>query len=472
MKDKEIQGFSRKIDNSLSKLRKSENNLQNAVKEIRNLSNFQAEKWYREKSSKISKLKNEIEEKDHLNCLSRFQDICQDFKSIYDFPEDKIQKALQDIREAKSDVKESENQFLSEVEGIKQFSGDYPLMKQLYERITKKGTLAITEQIKYGVESVLENLSVLEEKASKLKGKFKTNGLSDDFPANFKDQLEEALKENKKQKAEDILSSASDSADKAFQEFKRIFDSGSEDIKSLLSLLSNETKKQTKVPEPNWQNTYMDYPEPQNNSKKEAEEKVAKKYVIKNNEGSLGKLENVLKGVKTHLNLLENLDTKFDEAKEELKKFEIEEDLKEYLEGNTHQPKPGNFTREQSYELSPPKPLKNNPNISVYHELNIENIKYVRQDPIGLVYDSAPPTPIYLWFIDTIIYWAMWDVRLEIEKPLVEEIFDYPNQSIPRPVFEGSDLFVHKALPYHEEFEKSRFRFKLVVFSLRNFSIN
>ena len=129
--------------------------------------------------------------------------------------------------------------------------------------------------------------------------------------------------------------------------------------------------------------------------------------------------------------------------------------------------------RRWAYEIAPPSPVHERPGISVFHEFDVRHVKYIRQDPFGLINERAPPTPIYLWFLGTTLYWAQWKVTLELETKPIEKIFDFYNPVLPRPLFEYPNglTFVHKPLGYRYEVPHEKYSFILLVVSPLPFDI-
>ena len=119
--------------------------------------------------------------------------------------------------------------------------------------------------------------------------------------------------------------------------------------------------------------------------------------------------------------------------------------------------------RESVYRAFPPRP-GGPPFVSVYHALEIGSIRYSREDPAGLLGGSLA-TPVYLPFIDTIVWWGMWSVRVELDWA-VEEAFDYPNQVL---LQETSFGHLHSSLSYRWSFGRETFDVRVTVFYLEPF---
>jgi hypothetical protein len=129
--------------------------------------------------------------------------------------------------------------------------------------------------------------------------------------------------------------------------------------------------------------------------------------------------------------------------------------------------------REWAYEIAPPPPVHELPGISVFHEFDVRHVKYTRQDPLGLINARAPPTPIHLYFLNMTLYWAQWEVTLELEAKPIEKIFDFYNPVLPRPLFEHSKglAFLHKPLGYRYEVPHEKFSFILLIVSPLPFDV-
>ncbi len=462
------------IENCVEGVVESQTDLKTASRNIGRLEDFQPEEWFERRHEELSHLIERSENASPARLRQDFQAICEDFKRIYTFPDRSLAGTISKIQEAGDMVNYSQIQFEEGMNYIKKLGRENPLMEKLYEDMREGEEVpSIAEQVKSGVTNVLENLSFMESKAKDLKDSFQSSSeYTNVFPADFEKRLRKALRENNRKNAKGVLSEALNSAEQSFQDFEMDIHNSSQGLQSFTGLLSKEIKNQSEEPDANWEKTYTEYPGPGEGSKADPKEKVAEKYVIYPNEGTLAGLEKIFRKCKSDLRRLRDLNEKFENRRKKMEKFGINEELKEYLMKGSCPVTSKKVSREKSYELSPPKPLLPNPGISVYHDIQIENVAYSRYDPLGAVNESAPPTPIYLWFVDTVIYWAQWDVKIEIKEPIVEEIFDYRNQVIPRPILENSKRYVHKALPYKRKFRKSKFSFPLIVFSLRKFSIS
>lgn len=474
LKKKDVQNLKRKIDLSLSQLRFSADRLGIVVSEIEEIFNFRPENWIKDMSSRFSDLYSEVGEKSDRYLRREFRRICENFSFIYRFPESQADKAVRALKAAEGALENSRNQFMSALDLMDRISEKNPLAQQLYEDFTRVGTPpGIVAQFKAGVGDVHREIDLLREKIWRLKESFfPPDNLEEKFPSNLPRRFESSLEEDNKELARKILSESSFLATESFNEFMAV-NNYLVDFRDFYRELKNEYLAQLKAPKPNWENEYEDYPRPGENYERSPERKSVKKYVIYRGEGTIGGVENVLESVRSDLELLEDMARRFESERERLQKFELDEDLREKLEGEWNFHIPRTLTREETYELSPPEPLRWNPGLSVYHEVDIEDVSFDREDPAGWVGgDSAPPTPIYLWFINVTLYWAQWNVVVNLEEPLVEEIFDYRNQVIPRPIVEGSINYVHKALPNRQEFRRSEFSFRLIVLSLRPFGIS
>ncbi|KXA99662.1 hypothetical protein AKJ41_05075 [candidate division MSBL1 archaeon SCGC-AAA259O05] len=474
MKKGGIENLTRKIGFSLSLIRSSAGKLGDAVSEVKKVALFRPENWIENVSSRFLDLHDDIGERNDQHLRRKFEKICDNFRFVYRFPKCQINRADQSLKAAGKFLENALVQFLNMLDLMDKISEENPLVQQLYDDFTRNGTPpGIAVQVELGTEEVLEEINLLKKRIQKMR---KSLPPSDDFekkfPSNFYSRFSSSLRDDNEKLARKILLEASNSASEASDDFVRVSDFPRK-FDDLYLKLRDEYSIQMKEPEPNWENEYEDYPGPGDNLESGPKRKSVRKYVIYREEGTIVGIENVLESVRSDLKLLENLARRFESERKKLEKFELDEDLKEKLKKGRDFWVFENFTREEVYELSLPEPLKSDPGLSVYHEVEIDNVRFDREDPAGLIGgDSAPPTPIYLWFINGTLYWAQWNVEVEVEEPLVEEIFDYRNQTIPRPLVMGSWKYVHKALPNRQEFLQSEFTFRLIVFSLRPFGIS
>jgi hypothetical protein len=235
------------------------------------------------------------------------------------------------------------------------------------------------------------------------------------------------------------------------------------------------------VPLPKYTESYEEYPDPSTyalENDPSPTPRNARIYIMEPNDGTIGTLDATLKDVKTSLERMEDVATDVELEQGGLVGAEIDGELTQALLGGLDmQPEQhAEFDREQLYELLPPKPIRPQPGISVFDELDIEDVKYKRVDPCGrLGGASAPPTPIPLWFIDVTLYWAQWEVTLELENNPIERIFDFPNQTLPRPPLDGNEFGlakIHKALGYRYELPRKSFSFTLLIVSPQYFNID
>ena len=458
-----VRKFSEKTEKSLKLLEYSKKSLNQAKLSIDNLKNFNPEKRLDEQSRKISNLSD-----NYSRSKDDFSEICGDTKSIYAFPRKSLNGPLRKVRESKQALKKSREQFKKGLEAIESSKENNPFLKSFYEDITQAKPRGVYPQINCGFESVLENMEDLERKIIDLKEQFTNiNKYETNFPADYREKLSKDTSENE---IEELFSKAQEDADESFSKYVDDYEKKRNKVEKLHSSVSKEVESQTNNKEPNWSDTYTEYPRLGEDG--DPEDKRVEQYVISENQGSIWGLETVLKRTKSQLGRIENLNDDFSKEKGELEKFGLDKCLKNVLRSDEELSENSELSRNEKYELSPPVPLENNPNISVYHDLDIESVRIKRLDPIGLVNRSGPPTPIYIWQIRTTIFWGLWDVKIEIDKPLEEEIFDYPNQAIPRPISENSNQYVHKPLPYERHFGKSEYNFKLLILSLRNFDIS
>lgn len=234
-------------------------------------------------------------------------------------------------------------------------------------------------------------------------------------------------------------------------------------------------------PLPKYTESYEEYPDPSTyalENDPSPTPRNARIYIMEPQDGTIGTLDATLKDVKTSLEKMEDVATDAELEQGGLVGAEIEGELTQAVLGglDMQSEQQAEFDREQLYELLPPKPIRPQPGISVFDELDIGNVKYKRVDPCGrLGGASAPPTPIPLWFIDVTLYWAQWEVTLELENKPIERIFDFTNQTIPRSLLDGSVVGlakIHEALGYRYELPSKSFSFTLVIVSPQYFNID
>ncbi len=70
-------------------------------------------------------------------------------------------------------------------------------------------------------------------------------------------------------------------------------------------------------------------------------------------------------------------------------------------------------------------------------------------------------------------WWAQWDITLEHEDGIIEEIFDFDNPTLPLThEAMGEEFIAHKPLAYRHEVSNNMFNVRLVIISLKPFSIS
>jgi len=199
-------------------------------------------------------------------------------------------------------------------------------------------------------------------------------------------------------------------------------------------------------------------------------------YMDSAQDGTIGAMEVVLQGVNSNLEKMRVISETTEPSPDELRDVEIDEELEQKLGTDTH----GflGIDREGLYELLPPPPIRDQPGLSVFHDFNIKSpIRYQREDPAGRLFgQNAPPTPIWLIFFT--LWYAQWEVTLELQENPIEEIFDFANPTLPRP-HELAEIFgneivtdVHKPLAYRCGVQRRTFSFKLILLSLRPFNVS
>lgn len=462
------------IDKSISKMRKSSVKLESVVDEVMEFYRYEPGKELQGKLDDLIYLEEEdwIDRSDSI--LKKFRKICKSFRRGYSFPHKKSEKALEKISKVENLVRGSWGDFLEVSRYMENLSDRYTVVKHLYEDFTEgEDPPGVFLQIREGVKNTLENIDLLRGKVKSMRDPMENYIYLDNiFPSDYEESLSQYLIEENEEMVERLILKSVNSARAALRRFEIKHEKNRKKTKSLFQEVIEAVEKQVRIPESNWEESYKKYSEPGEDVNKHPKEEIDSKFVIKPGTGSIGGIENVLKNVKSQFNRLGDLFGDFQEKRAELEEFEMNQKLKSYIKEGPRSLPVQEIEREKIYETFTPEPLLGDPGISVYHEVEIEEVEYDREDPLGLIYKGAPPTPIYLWFIDTVIYWAMWNVKIELKDPLVEEIYDYKNQTIPRPLIAGSDVYVHKPLAYRREIQKTDFNFRLLVFSLRNFDVS
>jgi hypothetical protein len=228
-------------------------------------------------------------------------------------------------------------------------------------------------------------------------------------------------------------------------------------------------------PLPKYRESYIDYSDPSAGADEDPSPKTrsAQIYIVSKNDGTVASLKATLADLKGNLERLASIEERVES--ERGKGTMIDEKLTQTLLGMDllSERLPNRINREQMYEFLPPKPIRPKPGLSVFHELNVAQVKYERRDPCGVLAGArAPPTPIPLWFIGVTFYWAQWEVTLELEGRPIEQIFDFDNPVLLRPVPEAESETIHKPLAYRYEVPLDRFSFELIIVSPKPFSID
>ena len=194
-------------------------------------------------------------------------------------------------------------------------------------------------------------------------------------------------------------------------------------------------------------------------------------YLDGEEDGTIGALKIVVQNARNNFDQVEGISVGSGPTLGDIQNAGIDETLAQKLELDIS----GflNVNREQLYELLPPPPIRPEPGLSVFHDFGIKRVEYRREDPAGW-FGSPTPTPIPLWFIGVTLWWAQWDITLELEEWAVEEVFDFENPTLLRTheFPDGIEVDVHKPLAYRYEVPNRTFDFRLVVISLRPFSIS
>ncbi|MDI6819445.1 MAG: hypothetical protein QMC89_00870 [Candidatus Hodarchaeaceae archaeon] len=230
-------------------------------------------------------------------------------------------------------------------------------------------------------------------------------------------------------------------------------------------------------PSPKYCEEYQEYPDPEvYNYERDGPSSIVRSanvYILSEPDGTISALRATLLDTRNNLEKVESVAKNLERKQEDFKGAEISEELRQSPVGSDPRFLDG-LDREWVYETIPPPPIRKQPGLSVFHDFSIKEVRYERRDPLGWLDAGAPPTPIPLWFIGVTLYWAQWEVTLELEDKPVEEIFDFENPVLPRSLLEGSNglTIVHKPLGYRFEVPRERFSFTLLIVSPTPFEID
>ncbi len=194
----------------------------------------------------------------------------------------------------------------------------------------------------------------------------------------------------------------------------------------------------------------------------EKTENLVPVYVTENSGKTISSVKNVFDGLAQNLDELLRLPEKMG-IKENVEIPGLDGILREKL---TADPLEINFDRENFYKILPPTPISENPGISVYHELDIENVKHERGDITGRL-GLSEATPIPLPFLNITIYWGQWKTTVCLGDS-VEEVLDFEN---PTALVQSNLGQIHGPLAYRWEIPDNKFGVEVVVLSLRPFRI-
>ncbi len=125
------------------------------------------------------------------------------------------------------------------------------------------------------------------------------------------------------------------------------------------------------------------------------------------------------------------------------------------------------ISRENIYQLLPPPPIKPTPGLSVYHELKVRGLTFKRQDPAGLL-GSPAATPIPLGTSGVTVWWAQWEITVELSDSPIEEVFDFDNPTLPVLFANG---YVHRPLAYRWRLPEREFKTVVSFFNIKPFSV-
>ncbi len=458
------------IDASLVKLEHATSELLRARNRVSEAGSFGIETWADSVRRRFEEVRAALESGDAAGAKRKFRELAENFELTYSLPSLLLEESSSGIVESGSSVQGAETQFQQVLNRLESSAQNNPFMEQLHESLTG-GDSAIARQISSGAADVAGRLDLLESDVRACEAQLRApTGLSDIFPSDWEERFSQRVDENLT-RAVRLLEEAREQSEMAIAGFEQFLSSKSETLTSSSSLVSSEVSRLLREPGSNWSEEYAEYPNPGDDPTAPPATRTAEGYAIKEREGTIGGLRLVLNAARTQLGQMEELAESFESISGELTELEVDDELKRAISSDFQFPP--SLSREQAYELAPPAPISPDPGISVFHEFEIKNIEYRREDPVGWLGLSSP-TPIPLWFIGVTIYWAQWNVVLELEDGAVEEIFDYENPSLPRPVVEGDSGglgMAHKPLAYRHELPSRFFSFRLVVLGLRTFGI-
>jgi len=121
--------------------------------------------------------------------------------------------------------------------------------------------------------------------------------------------------------------------------------------------------------------------------------------------------------------------------------------------------------RELLYKLRPPTTSPSG--VGVFHELQISEIEYHREDLAGRI-GSSMATPVPLPFINVCFWWGQWKTEVKIDAGL-EELIDIRNPTI----LENTELgYLHMPYVYRHSFSQDSFEITVLVISLKPFTIS
>ncbi len=469
----EIQTLIEKTDDSLEELRRSEEKLRSSSAAVRGVKTFDAGRWADQMQAGFEEVEAVLNASEVGDAERRFCELCENFELTYSYPHELLGKAAADVEGAQEHVREAQVKFQQLLDIIESSTSDNPLMRQLHEDLVLEGEgPALAQQVSWGVSDTLEELSHLEGEIGVCGTQFEApDGLIVMFPDGLQERFKRAVNENF-ESAREVLEEAREAAGEAIREFETFMDARENLRISLFRRVSNGVQSLLQEPEANQSREYEEYPEPGEDPEASPATKTAEKYVLVREEGSIGGLRLVLRNTRSHFERFEKLTERFESLQGEMSRLELDGGLREALTSGFRLPQ--GLSREQAYEIAPPEPINPHPGLSVFHEFEIEDVNYERWDPCGWGNPEAPPTPIFLWFIGVTIYWAQWEVTLELGGDPIEEVFDYDNPSLPRPMLDDSNrnlANVHKPLAYRHEIPRTQFSFHLVLLSLRPFGI-
>lgn len=454
-----FEDFRASLEEALNFLERSSRKLGEAVDEFERLNNFNPETRFSDLERELSGLQE--------NSARDFERIATETLNVYDYPDEVLEDTLNSLRYSRELLEKSKESFERGLERLK--SSEDKLAESFHEDLHEGEPRGVADQVLGGFDTILKDFEDFEEDLLNLSSVLpKSSDYEGIFPSDF---VEDFSKDLNSEDFEDLVKAAENNASLAFSEFLKDFEKVESELENFGKVLQDFANLQLGEPEPNYVKEFDSYPGPDENFDEGVESDIVEKFVIFEGQGTIAGVMVLLEGMIEDFKDLEELGKDFSSEMPDLESFDFSDPLIDELSRAGSEFSGSNLSRMEHYSISPPVPLNDDPGISVFQDMQIGKVEVERLDPAGLIDSNAPPTPVYLWFLKTTIYWGLWNVSITLEEPLVQKIFDYTNQTVSLPKFEGSADYVHKPMRYGREFEEKEFSFNLVVVSLKSFNI-